>query len=1445
MPSPRSSEYVDLNRTFRQLHVEATADDDQRIDLTSASGKSLNWLDLLKEYRVVILSEAGSGKTEELRQTTKRLRVEGKNAFFLRLENVCGAFADAFDEGSNEEFNAWLKSTDEAWLFLDSVDEARLKSPKDFEQAIRTASSVLGASVHRAHIILSSRASAWRPFTDLRFCQEKLPIEPEGPYTASITDPVARKNVKEELTESVIHKRFQIYTLEDLNDEQIARFSEARGLQGSSEFIEALRQSQAMSLASRPLDLRDLVEKWKAENRIGSRLEMIRDRINSRLLENDQNRAEGRPMTHAQARSGAMLMAAATTLAGEQEIGVPDGIAGIRGIEARSVLTAWTDHEVQTLLQRPIFDEEVYGSVRFHHRSVREYLAAEWFAGLLAKSTSRRTIESLFFRVQYGEPILTRSLRPILPWLILLDEGIRDRVLHLEPELVLEGGDPSQLPLEVRAVFLSKLCSRIASGFKNRETWEGETLAQFASNDLAPTVCELFGRYANDDEVIGFLLLLVWKGRIAGPWTEVETIALSIRRSPSSRQRALYAANVIGSEADLAALRGKFFAGGGVVDRQYLSIILEGIPSAAFAAQWLLSCLEKTQPKERYSYDALEYELPRYVARMDKTFLPEFLYGVSSFLNFDPDEEFAIDPSSHGRGWMFRAACQAVLRLILDRDSAALSQTTLAVLRRLDSQNSHRDRGLEEMFFQIQRLIPAWQELNWALFWFNVDHTRKWLETQCLSPLVNWAQVRPSGLWQFTGDDFSFALRELNNRSLLDDKMVALTLACSESLQSGGPLDWLLQLQQATEGHQELLGFLVQMLGPRIETPEYYNRLEQAKQRKQDREKRLLDAAENLEEAKEYFNKSLETLRLEVSADPNRLHQNVGYLFSYARSLSSSHSRHTTYNWMSLEPDFGPDVAHFYRDTVRSFWRNHSAVLRSEGAHPNQVAGTVLIGLAGLEIEFREYPESFQNLSELEIDRACRMASFEMNGYPDWFPTLFANFSDQVGSFLLQEIDYELESTERPGSVEHILRSLVDHCKWAWDWLAPHLLDRLQEQDVLSPGALDSILRILRGSARSDDELAQLARKKSRQQDYSLETRSCWYASWVGSDPADAIADLETFLGTLTDSVQQTNMAMQFLTRLLGGRRDDSVVAREGFRKPEHLKSLYFLMHRYIRVEEDIDRSKSGVYSPELRDQAQDARGAIFSMLEQIPGKAAHQALCDIANWNPSGYRRSWILYRAKEKAVLDGDIAPWSPDQVVEFHSAMERTPRNHNELTELAEMRLLDLKDDIEDGDNSLANLLRAGLGSEIIDETGIRNFIGRELRDKARNRYSVSQEDELADGKRPDLRFYGVGFDGPVPVELKLADKWSGPDLFERLENQLCGDYLRDPRSTRGIFLLVYHGKAKSRDWLHPVQNVRINFPILIQALREHWNNISANYPGIDHVSVIGIDLTERTK
>ena len=89
-------------------------------------------------------------------------------------------------------------------------------------------------------------------------------------------------------------------------------------------------------------------------------------------------------------------------------------------------------------------------------------------------------------------------------------------------------------------------------------------------------------------------------------------------------------------------------------------------------------------------------------------------------------------------------------------------------------------------------------------------------------------------------------------------------------------------------------------------------------------------------------------------------------------------------------------------------------------------------------------------------------------------------------------------------------------------------------------------------------------------------------------------------------------------------------------------------------------------------------------------------------------------------------------------------------------------------------------------------------------------MAKWEEFADRKRTDIRFLSTHFDGPVPVELKLADHWSGTVLAERLENQLCNDYLRDQRSDRGIFFLDMPDGMKAD-----------SFEALVVALQRDWD------------------------
>lgn len=135
-------------------------------------------------------------------------------------------------------------------------------------------------------------------------------------------------------------------------------------------------------------------------------------------------------------------------------------------------------------------------------------------------------------------------------------------------------------------------------------------------------------------------------------------------------------------------------------------------------------------------------------------------------------------------------------------------------------------------------------------------------------------------------------------------------------------------------------------------------------------------------------------------------------------------------------------------------------------------------------------------------------------------------------------------------------------------------------------------------------------------------------------------------------------------------------------------------------------------------------------------------------------------------------------------------------------------------------------------------VRKYIGNWCREQARGRYTIPQEEQLADDKRPDFRWHGNGFDGPVPMELKLADNWPGPSLFERLRVQLNEDYLRDNRSSRGLFVLV---NRAAKTWV--VDDKKYSFCQLVEALQAHWQAIAHEYSKVEEIKVIGIDLTLR--
>ena len=66
--------FIELNRTFHKLSGYAKSGSDDEFDVQKyfSIENGVSWDKLLKQHRVIILSEAGSGKTEELIQAAHR-----------------------------------------------------------------------------------------------------------------------------------------------------------------------------------------------------------------------------------------------------------------------------------------------------------------------------------------------------------------------------------------------------------------------------------------------------------------------------------------------------------------------------------------------------------------------------------------------------------------------------------------------------------------------------------------------------------------------------------------------------------------------------------------------------------------------------------------------------------------------------------------------------------------------------------------------------------------------------------------------------------------------------------------------------------------------------------------------------------------------------------------------------------------------------------------------------------------------------------------------------------------------------------------------------------------------------------------------------------------------------------------------------------------------------
>lgn len=1424
--------HIPLNRLFSPVPKSLEELESSEALFSFGHAKLETWDDLNKKFRCIILAEAGAGKTEELKYHARILASQGKPSFFIRIEDIEADFCRAFEVGSEAQYLEWLQLTNEAWFFLDSVDEARLENPRAFDKALRRFAKGIEKGAHRAHIYVSSRPYAWRPKEDRSLLDEILFLAAQD-----------GENDDESIDNKFDPKSsLAVYVMRPLDEERVWQFCYSREIPDVDRLLQEIKRNNLWSLAERPFDLEGILVKWKEDKALGSRLDMLRHNIEKRLCDyHNSDRSQRRSLTQENAREGARRLAAAVLLTGKVGINVPDSAPVKPGIEAGTILSDWDGRDVRELLELGIFNDVIFGAVRFRHRDVRELLAAEWFADLLRSGNSRHSVEELFFQEKYGQKIITPRLRPVLPWLILLDDEVRHRALEISPELAVEDGDPSRLPIVERKRILANIVRRIVSDEDDRTARDNSAIARIAAPDLSDDTLSLIGKYGSNDDAIFFLGRLVWQGEMKSCVPCFSDIATDSSRGVYARVASIRAVMTCGTTEHKWALWNSLNECDSEIPRELLAEIVNNANPDYKSVEHLVRSIDKLPTYKRLKSTGLGHSLHGFIERLsiehNQQVGAQLLDGFYGYLNRPPHIERGECQVSESYAWLLGPAIHLVEELVKTRSPVALGATALSIMIMAPALRFWRNGDFNDHKDNLPALVPLWSDLNDALYWACIEQARTSRYLKSNKPVTDdWSISWLGHFWKFDNKSLPRLLDYICSRKHQDDKLVALNAAFRIYVQADRPAHILRSLKDATANVPILQQGLDSLLNPPVsddmrsyeeENAKHTRaREERDKQFKQARDAWIADVRANPDRVSN-----------PPSLEPGEWSNDQYWLWQEIQDVSLKTRRTEGANWQALLPDFGDAVARAYRAAAIKHWRKYVPTLQSEGVIRNNSTPCELIfAMAGLEIESMESTDFPSSLNESEIRHALRYLTWELNGFPSWFEKMHLAYPALANEAVVNELLWELENTGADEPLHYILHDICYCASWLHESIAPTLFAWMERHPSRTKANRYYCLPILANGRTDPTKLAELARREIGQAN-DLDSIASWYALLIDCEPAEGIPKIECWLATLSDD-EAKHAAQIFITSLVGGRHARFSCSNIGrFRSAEHLKPLYILMHRYIRANEDVDRTNRGVYSPGLRDDAQDARNKLFTLLSEIPGKSSYIAISQLIHEHPDPTYRHWMAKRAYKRAEEDGDLKPWTAEQVSAFNKHQTIAPLTHNQLFSLAVQRLRDLKKWLESGNDSAWKTWQRAE-----DETEMRTLIASWLNQQCKIQYTTAQEPELANNQRMDIWLHNTSVRSPVPIELKLLDKgWTGPKLCERLRNQLVGDYLREESAGCGVMLLVSQKIGPEKRWI--INNKRVGLAELASALKSYWDSIAEEHPGVENVDVIVIDLAQR--
>jgi hypothetical protein len=1431
---------VELNRRFVRY-------DDERSDpdLIAQFGRTdgtLGWDDLLAKRRVVFLAEAGSGKTTEMEARARALAAEGRTEFYATVEDVGRRGMEAALRHSDRaRLTAWRASEQDAWFFIDSIDEARNAGVR-LRAALQAIAEAIAGAERRAHVVLSARYTDWRFRQDLALLKEELLIPGDRPLPPPPSP--------DELVISTIHRKAPrekdppeepiVVVMAGLDEARVRQFAAEQNVKNPDSLMGQIEAANLWQSARRPLDLGWLVEFWHRNGRLGNLAEMLETSISERLQESNIDRARQDGLDLVRAAQAVERIGAALVFGRQETVAVPDGDMDLApetsSLDITDILPDWTPHDRIALLGRAVFDPATLGRARIHNDNqgvVRGYLTARWLHRLRKKNLSQTGLSELLFARTYGIDVVKPSMQETAAWLSLWDKNVAREVARRNPFLLFTAADPATLPRQTRESLLRQVVTRIAAG-ERVPTLDFDSLKRFSQPDLADVVRKLWDKHSANDEVRRFLLRIIWLGEIKA----LADIAAKVALGP-----------VPDRMTSIVAGRALMAAGDEMAKRQYATLVKVNCVTLPATVVWdalaklfpeylgvgdLLDILSQVDVTTSDGGLGLDGHFPKMLARMNLRH--ELEAAVTGLLSQLGGTVAADDRPLSEREEVYLALIAAAAHRLLE--FSPLDQAppaAIAAFARLGesarwSRSKRRTTG--NMIEELQRSAPRRRLAFWGVAERLAGH--RLLGGRPIDSIWDMQMLG----WSLTlsVDDIDWLLADGPLHEADHERQLAINTAMTIWRDAGSPDTLRERIAAVAKTDLAMTAALDGWLNPRQRSPEFtreenkFKELERrnALQRAQQDQSWVDFAARLRANPTEMRNLRPTT----AESTDSRLHA----LWHLLSQTADADRRYALDSVAPLEPIIGPEAAEGFRLGLIAHWHAWTPWVRSvrKDGELNQVRQLDCMGLVGISLEAKAQRDWATTLSSDDARRAVGYATLELNGFPVWLADLARAKPDDVRVALSHEVQVELRrSSDAPRF--GVLQDIARGDKVIAELMAPFVLAEIEARPDLAIDLLSLALDIvLRGRTAERDHLKALALERfDRASDPAR--NSLYIGAAFAIDGGAATAAVFAKLDKL-DPEDQPAFVQRVLPHIFGRQFSDDGPVIENL-PLNSLERLVRLAFQTIHPRNDNDHLSGEVYSPDPRDDAEHARNAAFERLVNTPNRAGFDAILRLANVPDFPIAKARLHEIAKERAEKDSESAAWKPGEAAAFEESAETEPQTSRDLQLVALRRLADMEDDLHHDDFQQGETL-AGLKKE----RAVQKWTADRFRLKQGRSYSVEREAHVADEKEPDIRLRAKVTDASVPIEIKVAESWTLEALESALTEQLCKKYLRAREGRHGILLLV-HQESRPRGWSDGTGKA-LTFDRVVSHLRAMAAAISGSSPDVPQPEIAVLDVSSFT-